>query len=132
MQEENNVLYVRFFGAFSVRWNGIQLIDGGDSQFIHLLQILLHMRETGVNRSLVMDELFHDREIKDATHSLNVLLYNTKKQLKRMGLPDCDYIVKKSGRFYWPAEIPVIEDTVEFEATYQKANAEITPDEKLN
>ena len=132
MQEENNVLYVRFFGAFSMRWNGAQLINGRETQFTHLLQILLHERENGADRALLIDELFHDREIKDATHSLHVSFYNFKKRLKEMGLPDCAYIAEKSGRFYWTAKIPVIEDTVEFEAAYQKANAGLTPEEKLN
>ncbi|MBQ9330235.1 MAG: hypothetical protein IJ221_04530 [Oscillibacter sp.] len=132
MQEKNNVLYVRFFGAFSVRWNGVHLINGGDSQFIHLLQILLHTRENGADRALLIDELFHDREIKDVTHSMRVLFYNLKKRLKDMGLPSCDYIVKRGGRFYWAPEIPVIEDAADFEAAYQKANAGPTLEEKLN
>ena len=85
MQENDNVLYVRFFGTFSVRWNGAQLVKGRDSQFTHLLQILLHTRENGVDRALLIDELFHDREIKDATHSMHVLFYNFKNRLKEMG-----------------------------------------------
>ncbi|MBQ9662131.1 MAG: bacterial transcriptional activator domain-containing protein [Oscillospiraceae bacterium] len=132
MQEKNNVLYVRFFGAFSVRWNGEQLIYGRESQFTHLLQILLHTREKGADRALLINELFQDREIKDATHSMHVLFYNCKKRLKEMGLPDCAYIVEKSGRFYWTGEIPVIEDTVEFETAFQRANASPTQEGKLS
>ncbi|MBR2188815.1 MAG: bacterial transcriptional activator domain-containing protein [Eubacterium sp.] len=132
MQEKNNVLYVRFFGTFSVRWNGIQLINGRDSQFSQLLQILLHTRENGADRELLIDELFHDREIMDANHSMRVVLYNFKRRLREMGLPECAYIVKRNGRFYWTAEIPVVEDTVEFEAAYQKAAQGSTPEEKLN
>ena len=130
MQENDNVLYVRFFGTFSVRWNGAQLVKGRDSQFTHLLQILLHTRENGVDRALLIDELFHDREIKDATHSMHVLFYNFKNRLKEMGLPDCAYIVEKSGRFYWTAQIPVKDDTVEFEAAYQKAASGFTEEDK--
>ena len=132
MQEKDNVLYVRFFGTFSVRWNGAQLVKGRDSQFTHLLQILLYTRENGVDRALLMDELFHDREIKDATHSMHVLFYNFKNRLKETGLPDCAYIVEKSGRFYWTAQIPVTDDTVEFEAAYQKAVSGFTREDKLN
>lgn len=132
MQEKDNVLYVRFFGTFSVRWNGAQLLNGRESQFTHLLQLLLHTRKNGVDRALLIDELFHDREIKDATHSMHVLFYNFRNRLKEMGLPECAYIVEKSGRFYWTPEIPVMDDTVEFEAAYQKAITGSTTEEKLN
>ena len=132
MQEKDNVLYVRFFGAFSVRWNGVQLVNGRESQFTQLLQLLLYSRENGLERALLIDELFHDRDIKDVTHSMHVLFYNFKKRLKESGLPDCTYIVEKSGRFYWTPEIPVIDDTDEFEAAYQKAATAPSPEEKLN
>ena len=45
MKEQENVLYARMLGGFSLRWNG-KLVAGGskasDSQNASLLQILIH------------------------------------------------------------------------------------------
>lgn len=127
MAQKDNVLYVRFFGSFTMVWNEKPLMCANETQFACFMQMLLHNRERGLDRRQLMEELFWDRDVKDAAHSTHVLLYNIRRRLSAMGLPECEYIESRQGCFYWTSEIPVIEDAAEFEAAYRRA--EVIPDE---
>ena len=51
--EGNDALYVRMFGDFSITWNGKQILGrkSAETQFAYLMQLLLHSREAGIQRS---------------------------------------------------------------------------------
>ena len=129
-----NVLYVRMLGGFSVLWNG-KLIAGGskasDSQLTCLLQILIHNRATGVTRDRLEELLFGDRDMHNVHHALQSVIYNTKKKLEKAGLPPENYIIQRSGVFFWTDKIPLVEDAGEFEHLFNEAEAENDPDERL-
>lgn len=120
-------------GGFSIHWNGT-LIAGGSknsaSQFMSLLQILIHSGSAGVTRDRLEEILFEDRELTNVYHALQSVIYNTKKRLEKAGLPKVNYIEQKKGVFYWTGEIPVEEDAVEFEKLYRAAQAAEDRDEK--
>lgn len=104
---------MRTFGTSSLSWNEIPLTSGtrsSETQFLHLMQLLLHFRTEGVSRALLVDTLFSDREVRSVSHSLNVLLYNARRRLEAAGLPEGPYIEQREGRFYWASEVPVEED----------------------
>ncbi len=132
--ERDNVLYVRTFGEFSMRWNG-SLIAGtarsGESQFAYLMQILLHNPVKGVARNQLEDLLFGDRDISNVHHAMQSVIYNAKKKLKKSGLPDVNYIELKKGIFYWNQEVPIAEDAAEFERLIAEAGRREDPEEKL-
>ena len=51
-----SILNVRMFGGFALDWEGKAVTGNtrsGESQFVYLLQMVLHYREKGVNRELV-------------------------------------------------------------------------------
>ena len=122
MQE--NVLYVRMLGGFSVQWNG-KLIAGGskanNSQFAYLLQILMHNRDKGVSRDRLEELLFEDRDMSNIHHALQSVIYNAKKKLEQAGLPPANYIEQRKGVFFWTEEIPLIEDAAVFEELCRRA-----------
>lgn len=94
------VLQVQMLGGFSVTWNGISIAGGPkqrESQFVYLLQLLLHYRREGVSRNLLEEVLFGEREVDNVHHSLRSTLYNARKRLRQAGLPDTDYILQKEG-----------------------------------
>ena len=129
---DNNTLYVQFLGSFSVRWNGAEIfsdVKTGGTQMLCFLQMLLLDPEQGVARGQLVEELFYDRNLRNVTHSLNVLLYNLRQRLKAFDLPDCDYIEQRDGRYYWTAKIPVIRDTEAFERLCRAAKACEDPEE---
>ena len=132
MQE--NVLYVRMLGGFSVQWNGT-LVAGGskanDSQFAYLLQILIHNRTKGVTRDRLEELLFEDRDMSNVHHALQSVIYNAKKKLSQAGLPPVSYIEQRKGVFFWTAEIPLVEDAESFEELYLKAESTQDEDERI-
>ncbi len=133
-ESKPDVLYVRMLGGFSMRWNET-LIAGGskssESQFIYLLQILIHNRESGVSRDRLEELLFEDRELNNPHHALQSIIYNTKKKLERAGLPASDCIEQRKGIFYWTGEFPLVEDAAEFDRLYRQAQETQDPDERL-
>lgn len=132
MQE--NVLYARMLGGFSVQWNG-KLVAGGSkangSQFAYLLQILIHNRDRGVSRDRLEELLFEDRDMSNVHHALQSVIYNAKKKLEQAGLPAGNYIEQKKGVFFWTNEIPLVEDASSFEDLYQKAETSEDENERI-
>jgi two-component SAPR family response regulator len=121
------------FGGFSVAYNGREISFGqqNESQIVHLLQLLLHCRDKGVTRDLAKAELFRDREIDDVSHSIRNIIYNLRKKLREYDLPESQFVVKRSGNYYWADDIPVAEDAAAFEKSFNEAMAEEDPDRKL-
>ena len=129
-----NVLYVRMLGGFSVLWNGKLIACGSkasESQLTCLLQILIHNRDAGVTRDRLEELLFGDRDMHNVHHALQSVIYNTKKKLEKAGLPPENYIIQRSGVFFWTDKIPLVEDAREFERLFNEAGAEDDPDERL-
>ena len=130
---ERDVLQVKMFGKFSMTWDGIPLTGeskSSESQFICLMEMLLHMRDTGVTRDQLEHTLFEDRDIDDVHHALRSVLYNARKKLKSCGLPEADYIVSEKGVFTWTKDIPVAEDAYEMEMLIREAEQETDPARK--
>ena len=130
-QAENttNVLQVRTLGRFSISWNDKVIVGGAnysESQFVYLLQMLLHAGSSGVSRVALEEVLFEARDVSNTRHAIQSIIYNSKKKLREAGLPDVNYIIQKNGIFYWTDEIPFEEDAAQFERLYNEAcNAEI-------
>ena len=129
---DGDALQVQMLGGFSVVWKGVAIAGGAkvrESQFVYLLQLLLHHRREGVSRSRLEETLFGDREIDDISHALRSVIYNARKRLLRAGLPKADYIRQKNGMFYWAGEVPVEEDAKHFEELcYQAREARAAED----
>lgn len=129
---EKNTLYIKTFGGFELIWNG-RIISGGssESQFSHLMQMLLHSGRGGVARDKLEEMLFGDREINNRHHAAQSVVYNTKKQLKKLGLPDVNYIELKQKVFYWTEEIPTEEDAAKMERLAKEAEETDLPKKQL-
>ncbi len=134
MKEQDNVLYARMLGSFSLRWNG-QLVAGGskanDSQSAYLLQILIHEGQTGVSRDKLEELLFGDRDMSNIHHALQSVIYNTKKKLLKAGIPAENCIEQQKGVFRWSGDIPTVEDAAYFESLYRQAQETKDLDERL-
>ena len=93
--EELNTLIVSMFGGLSMRYNGEELSIGNLSgqQMVQFLQLRLHYRKQGVSRDLAKTVLFGDRDVDDISHSIRNIIYNLRKKLKELGLPDSQYVV---------------------------------------
>ena len=128
-----DVLRVRTFGGFSIVYDDNEISFGqqNESQIVHLLQLLLHFREKGVSRDLAKAELFGDRDVDDVSHSIRNIIYNLRKKLREFDFPDSQFVVKRGGIYYWADDIPVDEDSSEFEKSFNEAMAEKNSERKL-
>ena len=135
MKEQENVLYVRMLGGFSLRWNG-KLIAGGskasDSQNASLLQILIHERNKGVSRDKLEELLFSDRDMSNIHHALQSVIYNTKQKLLKSGLPADNCIEQTKGVFRWSDAVPTVVDAFQFENLFHEAERNKDLDERLS
>lgn len=122
-QEELNTLIVTMFGGFSLRYNGKEISLGNLNglQIVQFLQLLLHYRSQGVSRDLAKSVLFGDRDVDDVSHSIRNIIYNMRKKLKELGLPESQYVVKRGGVYYWTDDIPVKEDASDFDDAFDIA-----------
>ena len=120
---EKPVIEVRTFGGFSIRYKGSELSFGNqnESQVVQLLQLLLHFRKQGVSRDLAKAALFADRDVDDVSHSIRNIIYNMRRKLSSLGLPDSKYVVKRGGVYFWCDDIDVKEDSSEFEEAFNAA-----------
>ncbi len=135
MGNNDNILYVQMFGGFSMTWNGKSVTGGSKSsetQFVYLMQLLLHHREKGVSRSRIEQALFEDRDINDLHHAARSVIYNAKKKLRAAGLPEANYIERRKDVYHWTEAIPVIEDASEMDRLVREAEAAADPAEKLS
>lgn len=126
METENpNTLYVRMFGSFQMRYNGHLLIGEKqkDTHFTNLMQILIHNRLSGVSRDYLEDVLLGDRDVDNRHQALQTIVYKSKKKLKKMGLPDENYIYLEKGGYHWTERIPVEEDASVFDELCKKAGS---------
>ena len=63
-------------------WKGKRIAGGngvGETQFVSLLQLLLHKQSRGVERKLLEEVLFAGRDIQDRGHAMRTVIYNAKK-----------------------------------------------------
>lgn len=130
--QEKKVLYMQTFGGFSLSYGGRQITGSRESQFVGLMQLLLHERRQGVSRDRLAEVLFGDRDVEDVRHAVRSVIYNAKKRLRDSGLPDVNYIALKDGVYVWTEEIPVEEDARTFEHMYENAEAEADEDARLS
>lgn len=131
--EKENVLYVKTFGGFHVRYNGVEIAEGDQrgNQSRMLMQLMLHYKNNGVSRDMMKATLFEDRDIDDVSHAIRNLLYNTRKRLKELGFPDGEYIKQEKGVYYWTGDIDAVEDADEFEKLYVEAQHEESQKKKV-
>lgn len=124
--KQNKEIHMRTLGGFSLSYNGKFLTGSakaGDSQFACLMQLLLHNNGKGIDRDVLEQTLFGDRDIEDIRHAVRSVVYNTRRRLEAAGLPGAECIGQKKRAYYWTGRIPVVEDAAEFEKAYRKAQA---------
>lgn len=131
--EKREPIHVRMFGSFSATYGGRSLTGQktSESQFSYLLQVLFHAGEEGVSRDALEQALFADKDLENIHHAAQSVIYNSKKKLKALGLPEANYIEQNKGVYRWTPEIPVVEDAREFERLCAEASGEEDAERRL-
>ncbi len=124
MKNDLNILKVQTFGALEITYGDTPVLLGKNSvtKAMRLLLILLYNGENGISRSKLLAELFENDETSNAANSLRVTSHRLKKILADAGFPEHEYIVIKSGCYYWNGPMEVEIDARQFEAFIKEAS----------
>lgn len=123
MEKENNqnsqsTLYIQMLGGFNMTYQGRPVLLGKSlsGKMLHLLLVLVYSRDEGIRRERLLDQLYGDSDVEQATNSLRAMLYRLRKSLVAAGLPQGEYISTRGGVYRWQAEhIEVELDVEEFQ-----------------
>ena len=71
--KNQQVLYVKMFGDFSLKYQGRSLIakKKKETQFALVLQLIFHSGEEGISREHLEKVLFGERTLDDANHAIH-------------------------------------------------------------
>ncbi|MGN0157590.1 MAG: BTAD domain-containing putative transcriptional regulator [Brotaphodocola sp.] len=124
MEKHGRVSFtVRMLGGFSVTCEGreIHLSRKSTAKFVQMLQIIWMWGEDGITKEQLVKCLYDRKELSDSNNSINNLLYQLRKQMVAVGLPQGDYITGRGGIYQMDPDIPVRLDVHEFEKQIQEA-----------
>ena len=123
MSKELPVLKVTMLGRFSVSWGekDIAFKRTTSTKALQLFQILLYTKETGIQRTRLLDYLYSRDELADMANNLRVTSHRLKKMLVDAGLPEYDYIQIKKGVYKWNSPMEVEVDALELKKLIEKS-----------
>ena len=127
MHTEENRIEIRMLGGFSVSVNGryLELGQNSKANFLKLIQVVLLRYEQGIAKRELIDAVFGYKELLDENNSLNNLLHQARRQLRKSGMPGSKYIVGRKGIYYpeRPEGYCIMMDYLQFRQLCQSAAA---------
>ena len=135
IRENDDRLYVTFFGSFSMTYNGKTITDkakNNENQFNYLMQLMTHFRKEGVGKNVLLNALFSGRDLHNPNHAIHSVMYNAKKRLESYSLPKLNYFVAREGKYYWNEKVEVVEDVKVFDDLIAMADKEEDEDYKIS
>lgn len=123
MENTLSTLKVRLFGKEEITYGEKSVLSGKNTltKGTKLLLILLYAGEKGITRAKLLEDLYGREERLDTANNLRVLIHRLKKSFTEAGLPDYEYIIKKSGVYKWNSPMQVQIDALEMEEMIQTA-----------
>ena len=134
MKEKLPVLKVRLFGKEKITYGSNIVLYSRNSvtKGMRLLLILLYYGKRGINRNILLENLYGDEDLSDAANNLRVTLHRLKKMLLDAGLPEYDYIYYKGGNYYWDSPMETEVDTELFQKLLEEADEEENKERKIS
>lgn len=133
MEKTLPLLRVRLFGTERITYGEEPILYGRNSitKAMKLLLILLHSGKDGITRNKLLEDLYGREELANAANNLRVTMHRLKKTLVEAGLPEYEYIVSKSGIYYWNSPMETEVDTDVFKNLLTRVEMETDPEERL-
>lgn len=122
----DKVLEIYMLGGLEIRWQGKQIFlgKGLGSKQLRLLLILLHSRENGIRRENLLEQLYMDSDVEQASNSLRAMVFRLRRSLVAAGLPKGEYIITRGGIYQWHSDqVRVVLDVEEFQRKAEEALA---------
>ena len=113
-------------------YEGREYVLGRNStaKFIPLLQLVWLQGEKGVTKERLMQALYDRDSLYNLNNSFYNLVYQMRKHMHRLGLPETDYISRKGGYYVTDEKMPLTIDALEFRALIEAADQESDEDIK--
>ncbi len=127
----DNVLEIYMLGGLELYWRGKQIYlgKGLSSKQLRLLLILLYSRADGIRREHLLEQLYMDSDVEQASNSLRAMVFRLRRSLAAAGLPKGEYITNKGGIYRWYSqEVQVVLDVEEFQKKAAAALKEQEPE----
>jgi len=133
MKEKLPVLKVRLFGKEKITYGNNIVLYGRNSvtKGMRLLLILFYYGKKGINRNILLESLYGEENLSDASNNLRVTIHRLKKMLLDAGLPEYDYIYYKGGNYYWDSPMETQVDTDIFQNLLAEAEEEENKERKI-
>lgn len=126
MEEKLSTLKVRLFGKEKITYDSNVVLYGRNSvtKGMRLLLLLFYYGKRGINRNILLENLYEEENLSDASNNLRVTIHRLKKMLIDAGLPEYEYIRYKGGNYYWDSPMETVVDTEEFKRLIKAAQEE--------
>lgn len=113
-------------GGFHLAYEGKEYVLGRNStaKFIQLLQLVWLQGEKGVTKERLMQALYDRDSLYNLNNSFYNLVYQMRKHMHRIGLPEADYISRKGGYYVPDESVPLEIDVLEFKHLVEAADKE--------
>lgn len=115
--DENKTLKIHMLSGLSLTYEGKPLVlaKSATSKMVHLFLLLLSTRDCGIRREELIETLYGDSDLDQASNSFRGLVFRLRKNLVAAGLPQGEYITNKAGIYRWESgDIQVYLDVEEF------------------
>lgn len=117
MKDEKNTLIIRMLGGLSITYGGKPLVLAKNitSKMVHLFLLLLYTRDRGIRREELIETLYEDCDMEQASNSFRGMVFRLRKNLIAAGLPEGEYITNKAGIYRWESgDVKICLDVEEF------------------
>ena len=89
---------------------------------VQLLVMLWEAGEKGISRDLILSRLYGENEVSNPANSMRVNIFRLRKMIKKLPLPEYEYIIVENGLYRWDASKVGLEtDVKQFFSYLQQA-----------
>jgi DNA-binding SARP family transcriptional activator len=122
---------VQMFGGCRMEYQGrVVTIEKSNTTKTNQLFQLLVCYPGGLTREQLVNNIFQNEEITDASNSIRALVFRLRKNLKEQGILGGEYVSKRRGVYVLDEKFQVSCDVHEFEHKAELAFAEQEPDKR--
>lgn len=122
VHKKEHILRIRMLGGFSMEYDQVQIFSERQNypKFIQLFLLLVLYQETGIQKDILLENMYGQKEGKNSNNNLNNMLSRLRKQLQELGLPEDDIVIR-NGLCWYNSSSQLKVDVQELEELIEKA-----------
>lgn len=130
---EQQKLNITMFGNFTLTYESkdIVLSRNNSAKFVQLLQLIWLRGEKGITKDQLLKALYDREALINYNNSFNNLVYQTRRQMVKAGLPEMDYIIKDEKIFRLDPKVTCNIDVHDFQILVEQGDSAKCDEERL-